>query len=152
MDKPAKWCNNNHMNKTILLELTEKEAEVVRNAVARESNYWCDECPKDTSRTLKENMTNSCQSITGKLYEASLPREHFPITSNGLFHILSMAKNEFLRLPAELYLTNKKVEENEFVHISVATALIMWLNKEGLLKKLAVFDYTDHSCDYEEMD
>jgi hypothetical protein len=152
MDKPAKWCNNKTMNKTILLELTEKEAEVVRNAIEREVHYWDKFDRRDVSGILIENTVNSCRSIQDKIVLASEPSKHVLINKKDFFNIMSIAKGEYLYLNGNIHISGEKIEEKYLVHISIANAVIVWLNNSRLLKKLAVFDYTDHSCDYEEME
>lgn len=140
------------MNKTILLELTEKEAEVVRNAIERESKHWDKFDRRDMSGILIENTINTCNSIQEKMALASEPSKHILINKKDFFNILSIAKGEYLYLSGNIHISGEKIEEKYLVHISIANAVIVWLNNSRLLKRLAVFDYTDHSCDYEEMD
>ncbi len=76
--------------------------------------------------------------------------DEISITAKDLFLIISLAKDQYKLLPNGLHISGKLVEENDFKHIALANAVIMWLNRNGALKKLAKFDYTDHSAQYEE--
>jgi hypothetical protein len=71
------------------------------------------------------------------------------IKAKDLFSIVSMSKQEIVRLPSNLHISDQKVEECDYRHIAVANSLIVWLNKNNALKELVEFDFTDHSCDYE---
>jgi hypothetical protein len=80
------------------------------------------------------------------------PKEEFLISAKDLAFIVAQAKTEYVHLPGDLHISNQKVEEKDFKHISLANAVIMWLNSKGLLNKLVKFDYTDQSSQYEETD
>jgi hypothetical protein len=139
------------MNKTILLELTEKEAEVVNRSLIREKDYWSAMGP-EVSGVLIENNLTVVVDVVKKLWASNQPQEDVLIQAKDFLNLIAMARKEFLRLNGDLHISNKKVEQKDLVHISVANSLIVWLNGKNLLKKLVKFDYTDHSCDYEEMD
>ena len=135
----------------ILLELTEKEAEFIRNnMLSAEDLLASDE--SSIGRTDRENQAALCRSIAGKIVEAFVPQKEVLVTFKDLFNIISLTKEQYHKLPSDLHISNKKVEEKDFKHISLANALIMWLNGKNLLKRLARFDFTDESRQYEEME
>lgn len=70
-------------------------------------------------------------------------------THKDLLNIKDLAKNEFRNLPGDLWLSNKKLEENEVVQISLANAIVSWLNGKELINGSVSFDYTDHSSEFE---
>jgi hypothetical protein len=70
-------------------------------------------------------------------------------THKDLLQIKDMAKNEFRNLPGNLYLSNKKLEENEVIQISLANAIVSWLNHKELMNGSVSFDYTDHSNEFD---
>ena len=74
------------------------------------------------------------------------------ITYKDLFHLVSLAKGQYLLLPNDLHISDVRVEENDYKHIALANAVIMWLNNKNALNKIARFDYTDKSCQYEEQE
>lgn len=78
--------------------------------------------------------------------------ESVVITKNDLALIVSMAKDNYKTLHGDLHVSNKKVEQNSFLHISLVNATISWLNSKNLLKGLASFDYTDHCNDFESLE
>lgn len=152
MDLLVGLCNNSSMSKTILVELTEKEVEVIQNGIIKERYSISETDPMEIPRTSLEKSMEACHSVWAKLDEAKQGKPDLLITSKDLFYIKSLAKNEYLNLRSDLHISNKIVEQEDFVHISLANALIMWLNGNKLLKRLAKFDFTDHSSQYEEMD
>jgi hypothetical protein len=133
----------------ILLELTEKEAEVIRVAVEeREIQHTISlQIGKQES---DRKILGICRSILGKLLQAQEPSSDVLLTSKDLFSLISLAKTEYLRLPGNLHISNNVVSENDFKHISFANAVILWLNGHKLLKRLVKFDYTDNSSEFEE--
>lgn len=133
----------------ILLELTEKEAEIVGNALIKERSHWVEQDLLEVGGTVIENNVNLCHKVWAKIDLASQPQHEEVITFNDLFHLISMAKDQYHRLPIGLHISNKEIEQKHYVHISLANALIMWLNEKGLMKRLASFDYTDKSTQYE---
>ena len=74
------------------------------------------------------------------------------ITSNDLFLIISDAKSEFVKIPNNPQISRKPLVKNEFVAISVIEAYTTYLNKNDLLKRMPMIDYTDSSSDYEEFE
>lgn len=132
----------------ILLELTEKEAEVLRKLTEMERdvagfNY--------TNNKFEENLRDleMCDSLLKKFDLASEPQKEILITVKDLFLIISSAKTEYRNVPLDAHISHKKVDECDFKHISFANAVILWLNGNRLLKKLVKFDYTDKSNEYE---
>ena len=132
----------------ILLELTEKEAEVLKQALIKEKLSWEDR--SDVSNSFKEAVTETCDSTWNKIYKASQLQEEVLISNKDLTHLISLAKGEYSYLRADLHLSNKRVDENDFKHISLTSAVIMWLNSKNLLKKAVKFDFTDLSSEFEE--
>jgi|ERR1035437_4826517 hypothetical protein len=129
-----------------LLELTQKEVDFLKEVIALEK----ESVSKSSSRfTEKQRKTDICDSFLAKVELASQPKSDLPITSDDLFLIVSSAKQKFIGLPSDLYISNKKIEESDFKHIALANAVIMWLNNKDLLKRLVGFDYTDKSYQYE---
>ncbi len=137
------------MSKTILLELTEKEAELVQKGVLNRQTTW-DLDGKDGDFNDHENHLKRCDTILSKLEKASLPQEDHLITFKDLFYIVSLAKGQYHSLPSNPHLSGKEVKEGDLKHISLANAVIMWLNSNRLLKKLAVFDFTDSGYEFEQ--
>ena len=133
----------------ILLELTEKEFLTVHlavNVLCKASTVLHEERKQETDRKNIE----VCNSVLEKLDLAHESQEAVLITSKDFFDLMSLTKLEYHRLHADLHISNKKVEESDFKHISLARAVIMWLNGKNLLKRLVKFDYTDQSSQYEE--
>ena len=149
MDKLPESCKNRYMSRTILLELSEKEAEFIREVIALEKEAVD---KSDSMYAEKQRKTGICNSFLAKVDLASLPQEDLLISFKDLNHLVSLAKNEYKGLRSDLHISDKKVDESDYKHISLASAVIMWLNQRGLLKKLARFDYTDNSCQYEELE
>lgn len=132
----------------IILELTEKEAELVQTLILAHSKLERNNEIEDFSD--HERRLNRCKSISEIICLAFQPQKQEAIDLLDLAYIVSNAKDQYLALPADLHISNKKVEEKDFKHISLASAVIMWLNQKNLLKRLAAFDITDHSCQFEE--
>ncbi len=130
-----------------LLELTEKEVEFVRNALILARSQWDVE-----KRDYDDHQINADRAnvILEKLENSLKPKVDVPITYRDLFRMIDMAKTEYLNLPDDLHISNKRIEKKDLVHIAVAKSAISWLNSKNLLKRLAVFDNTDKSCEYEE--
>lgn len=130
----------------ILLELTKKEAEVIRQALALKKDLP----PKDgIGLTEKEKEDKFSDLVLAKLEAASQPKQDALLSYKDLFLIIDSAKQNYLNLSPDLHISNKKVEENDFKHIALANAVIVWLSSKSLLKRLAKFDFTDSSCQYE---
>lgn len=137
------------MSRTILVELTEKEVEALENGLIKEKASLEDARSSEIGKTAIEKKLEGCNSAWAKLDNAKRVKPDAIITNKDLFLIKSMAKSEYNNLSNDLHISKKKVEEEDFVHISLANALIMWLNSKNLLKRLAVFDYTDESFKYD---
>jgi hypothetical protein len=131
------------MNKKFLIELTEKETEVLKKWFNIEMMGFVLDSPKELE---------AYSSILEKVNKSKELKEADLINSQDLFDIVSNAKREMVNLPGNLHLSNKKVEESNFRNICVASATIMWLNGRQLLKNNVNFDYTDHSCEYEQIE
>lgn len=133
----------------ILLELTEKEFEMVQLAVG--TAFIANSEAYDTNKQeVNRKRMDTYNAVLSKLELSSKPKEDVLITSKDLSHLKSLAKGEYHRLPGNLQISNKTVEQEDFVHISLANAVVMWLNSKDLLKRVARFDYTDDSFEYEE--
>jgi hypothetical protein len=133
----------------ILLELTQKEVDFLQEVIELEKVSVAN---SDARFAEKERKTGICDSFLDKVKLACKPKLDLMITSRELFGLISSAKEEYLRLPSNMHISNKEVEPNYYVHIAVANAMIMWLNGNGLLKQLAKFDYTDEASKYEAME
>lgn len=114
------------MSKTYLVELTEYEIE-----------------------HLQDGLSGLKPSILSKLNEALIPQENILITHKDYKNLLSLAKDEWVKLPKELRISNKETDDKDLVRFSLANALIMWLNNKNVLKRLVRFDFTDHSNEYD---
>jgi hypothetical protein len=132
--------------KTVLLELTEAEVTVLQEALNQYEDRVHD---LDASRTFKENLTNLCGSIVKKTIDASQEKSDVLVAAKDLFYIISMAKEQYHHIHGETYISHKRVEESDFKHISLANAVILWLNKNDLLKNNVRFDFTDQTYQYE---
>lgn len=132
----------------ILLELSEKELEVLKQGLIKEKYFW--EEKEGISSGLRDDKADLCNSLWAKLDVCDRVKPDILISLKDLFHIVSVAKNEYFNLRADLYVSNKRVEENDFKHIALANSLIMWLNGHRLLKQLVKFDLTDTSSQYEQ--
>ena len=121
------------MSNKILLELTEKEVTVLETI-------------------LKQSVLAPAKDILNKIEMACGPQQPVNIGIKDLHYIISRAKGEYQSLPKDLYISRNRVEEDDFKHIALVNSVIMWLNGNSLLKKLAQFDYTDHSCEFEASD
>lgn len=137
------------MGKTFLLELTEKEVDVLQNALIREKFFWGRKGQEEASSTTIDNNINTCDSVLNKLEKSFQKQSTILITAKDLFFIKSLANDEYRRLPSNTKLSGKEVEQKDLVHISVANALISWFNSKDILKRLVRFDNTDDSFDYE---
>ena len=138
------------MSKTILLELTPREVEILQAALIKERFYWEDSDKLEVGATIAEKSMACCDKIWAKLDNVCQPKQDELITAKDLFNLISSAKGEYQNLNNDLHISNKKVEENYFKYISLANALISWLNSKHLLKRLARFDVTDVSNEFEE--
>lgn len=136
--------------KTILVELTEKELNLLQNALIKEKYYWGDN--KESDSSVIEDKTTLCNRIWSKLDSAHIAPPDALISIKDLFYMISTAKDQYCKLPSDLNISNKKVDEGDFKHISLANSVLVWLNSNNLLKRLVRFDYTDKSSQYEEME
>jgi len=137
------------MNKTVLLELTTREAELVQKLA---SNFQKEARSESEDFADYDRRVNQCNSIVSKIEESFKPKSEVLMTSKDLFNIISFAKDKYHQIPQNAHISGEEVKESHHVHISIANAMIMWLNGNGLLKNIASFDYTDSSCQYEEND
>lgn len=58
------------------------------------------------------------------------------------FNILSEAKSFYTKMTLPISLTTKELEPNESLHIAIIETFIRYLNRNDLLKKQIVLDYT----------
>jgi len=133
----------------ILLELTTKEAEFIREVIALEKNSVTN---SKLEWAEKERKTGICNSFLAKVDHASEPQKDVMITANDLFLLISQAKREYLSLNSGLHISGIEVDKKDLPHISVTNALLLFLNGENLLKKMVRFDITDQSGQYEELE
>jgi len=133
------------MSNKILLELTEDEALLLEAHLKAEKLLVLPKSTETTERRLLDSTINKIES--------ALKSQHPMIIGiKDLHYIISRAKGEYQNLPKDLYISRNRVEEDDFKHIALVNSVIMWLNGNSLLKKLAQFDYTDHSCEFEASD
>jgi len=135
-----------------LLELTLKEAEMVKNALLAEKSLWKEVDRNWGNRTNADSNADVCDAAIAKVDAACEKQPEVLITNKDLFFIISNAKSFYSNIPSNVYISNKKIEENDFKHIALVNSIVMWLNGKNLVKKLVKFDYTDHSCQYEELE
>lgn len=131
----------------ILLELTEKEARTIEEIISIEKESLLE---SDIGFSEQERKRRICESLMTKINDAFRPKPDLLITAKDFLHLKSLAKGEWHNLRGDLKISNKEVDKEDIVKISLANALIMWLNGNNLLKRLAKFDYTDDSFEYEE--
>ena len=130
----------------ILLELTEKEVNFLKEVIGLEKTSVSE---SSIGFAEQERKTGICNSFLAKVEEACKPKEDVLITNKDLFFIKDLTHTVYKGLRAELKISQQPVEQKDFVHISLASAVIMWLNSRGLLKRVAKFDFTDDSFGYE---
>jgi hypothetical protein len=127
------------------LELTSEEAEMIKSALELDRTL----CVAPAVSATLQRKIDSLDAILSKINLASQVQEPVVITHKNLLHVISMAKTEYQALHGDLHISNEKVLSAHFVHISLANALISWFNSKNMLKRLARFDYTDNSYQYE---
>jgi hypothetical protein len=136
------------MSKTILLELTERETELLQKAI---STYLIKDRDMEKEDIADHDKRIArCNSILTKASSALQTQEDHIASYEDLLAILSMAKDQYLALPADLHISKKKIREEDYKHIAIVNSVIVWLNGNRLLKRLATFNVTDHSCDFED--
>jgi hypothetical protein len=133
----------------ILLELTEREFESIRFTMDQQLATSELLCKVEGGENNRKNL-DTHNSILSKLKLASEPKQDALITSKDFSDIKDLTNREYQFLLPDTHISNKRVEERDLVHISLANAVIMWLNGRNLLKKLVKFDFTDSSYQYEE--
>lgn len=131
----------------MIIEMSEREAAAVLKLMeVGWLNY------REENKETKRKMAELAVSATKKMVDAHTEPEPLKITHNDLFLIKSAANAEYQRLSTNLHISNKRVDSCDFVHIALANSLIMWLNGKNLLKRLAGFDYTDLSAEFESIE
>jgi hypothetical protein len=65
------------------------------------------------------------------------------VNYKDLFNIFSVARSHIVNSKMPVFITKKKLETSEAVHVAVMEAFISYLNKNEILKKLVKFDYQD---------
>ena len=122
----------------ILLELTEDELNIIAKAIAAErkldEQLWFKE---------KEKKEETCVSVLNKVETARIEPQDERIKFSDFENMIGIAKQNYTRLNTEIFISNKKVEENHLTYLCFIEALISWLNQKKLLKRLARFDFTD---------
>jgi hypothetical protein len=137
------------MSKIVLVELTEQEAETILSLM---EIGWLNKPKENMLRADIEKISALSQSAHKKIVEGFIDMPDVLITAQDYNRIKDLSVGQFHNLRNDLYVSNKKMEERDSVHISLANAVIGWLNSKGLLKQVPRFDYTDHSSEYEEME
>lgn len=67
---------------------------------------------------------------------------HHAINYRDLMDIISSAKTAFAETNMDMNISYKKVDGRDFPQVLMAESVIMYLNKNKLLKRLVKFDYT----------
>lgn len=135
----------------VLIELTEKEFEVIRfsvELVKKESTKLYEEDGFEADRKSIE----FCNNILEKIDLASMAKDDVIIKIKDLFFIKSLAITEYNKLPVPMSVSNVKIEQKDLVHVAFIRSIIMWMNKNNLLKNLVRFDTTDESTQYESIE
>jgi hypothetical protein len=87
----------------------------------------------------REDRLHYLRAILNKHLEFN-KLEHV-ITRLDLHEITSNAKTNFSNLRLPMIISQKEIESSDLIAVSVVEAVISYLNKNNLLKKLAKFDY-----------
>jgi hypothetical protein len=58
------------------------------------------------------------------------------------FNLLSLAKNFYTKMKLPVSITRKELEPNDAVHVAMIETFIGYLNKNNLLKRNIIIDYT----------
>lgn len=74
-------------------------------------------------------------------YLAMEKTEHI-LTNSDFQSIISSAKQNFINLNLPMTISNKVVGPNETLNVAVILAVISYLNRAGILRKLVKFDIT----------
>src|ERR1700688_1027064 len=151
MDLLLESCNNSDMNKNILLELTEKEGDFINKDISVKREVWS-KSQDSTGYENRMNLIKTCDILLAKLESASQPQKEVLIVPKDLSYLISLAKNQYKYLSSDIHISGKKVEESDFKHISLAQAVIMWLNSQNLLKREVKFNFTDNSYEYDSIE
>lgn len=69
------------------------------------------------------------------------------LTKRDLFLIISGSKEEFTRQRANPHVSGKEVDKTDLRVLAVIEALVTYLNRNQLLKRLVKIDYTDPSSE-----
>lgn len=89
----------------------------------------------------REDRFNFLKAIFDKHFEIH-KMEHV-INAGDLFEMLSSAKGGYANHRAPMFISRKRIESSESVHVSVIESFITYLNKNKLLRKFIKFDYTE---------
>lgn len=65
------------------------------------------------------------------------------INNADYFKILSQAKSNYISMKLPVRISYKELEANDALHIATVESVLMYLNKNNLLKKFVKFDYTE---------
>jgi hypothetical protein len=136
------------MSKTLLLELTPNEAELLQNSLLKEKSFWESKNSNMEGAAIERNL-NTANLILSKIDDASRTKPDILINFNDLSLIKSNAITEYCKIKNNIKISNKEVEQKDFAHISLANSVFLWLNSKNLLKRFVGFDYTDDSSSYE---
>ena len=122
----------------ILLELTEQELDTIAIAMAAERKL-----DRNLLFNDKERKDALCASVINKVKLARIKPNDELIEFKDFESMVSVAKQNYFRLDSQIFMSNKKVEENYFVYLCFVEAFTAWLNGKNLLKRLPKFDFTD---------
>lgn len=108
--------------------------------------------PQEIERDLKEYLEKEPNIRRGDriTYLMGIVNKHFGrdkidhmLTKDDLNYLVSVAKSNFVQQSGSLNISSKAVEKGELPSLAMIEAVISYLNKNALLKKLVKVDYTN---------
>lgn len=135
----------------ILIELTEKEFEIIKFSVEAVKKRNVKLYEEDNFEADRKSV-ELCDDILEKINLASMAKDDVIIRIKDLFFIKSLAIREFNNFSLPTSLSNIQLEQNDLLHVALIKSLIMWLNGNNLLKRLVQFDTTDNSTQFESIE
>jgi hypothetical protein len=107
--------------------------------------------PKQIEQELREYLERepNLRRDDRIVYLMNIINKHFEIdridhmvSYSDFSDMVSRAKASFATKPLPLRISNRQVDPSEVSHVLVIEALVGYLNKNRLLKRLVKFDYT----------
>jgi hypothetical protein len=122
----------------ILLELTDEELNIIAKALLTEQKL--DEQLRHNEKEKKESL---CVAILNKFENARIKPKDELINFRDFENMVGTAKTNYVRTGNDIFISNKRVEENYLTYLCFLEAFTSWLNQKNLLKRLPKFDFTD---------